>query len=164
MVETAAHDVDANQRFLEALRSLSFGEAFGEVAGNGFVLFAAGMVRGVMAGVAVAVPTDVLPFRLLGCLGLVRIGWLGVCCGSVGLNALAAWPSTVMAAMTTSSSWACSDVAMVLVAAAARSASICSISSSEAGGVAIFSLPLAFPLLIMTGIGGSMSRPSSSTS
>ena len=30
---------------------------------------------------AVAVPVDVRPFRLQDCLGLVRIGWLGVCCG-----------------------------------------------------------------------------------
>ena len=74
MVETATHDVDPNQRFLEALCSLSFGEAFGEVVGNGFVLFAAGLVRGVIARVAIAVPTDVLHFPLLGCLGLVEIG------------------------------------------------------------------------------------------
>ena len=66
---------------MDALRSLSFGEAFGEVAGNVFVFFAAGLARGVVAGVAVAIPVNVLPFRLLDCLGLVRIGWLGVCCG-----------------------------------------------------------------------------------
>ena len=69
------------QRFLDALRSLSFGEAFGEVAGNVFVFFVTGLVRGVVAGVAVAVPVDVPPFRLLDCHGLVRIGWLVVCCG-----------------------------------------------------------------------------------
>ena len=152
------------QRFLEALHSLSFGEAFGEVTGNGFVFFAAGLVRGVVAEVVVAVLVDVLPFRLLGCLGLVQIGWLGVYCGGVGVNASAAWPSAMMAVMTSSSCFACSDVGMALVAATASSISICSISPSEAGGVAIFSLPLAFPLPTRTGIGGSMSRSFSSSS
>ena len=69
------------QRFLDALRSLSFGEACGEAAGNVFVFFFMGLVRGVVAGVAVVVTVDVLPFRLLDCRELVRIGWLGVCCG-----------------------------------------------------------------------------------
>ena len=53
------------QRFLDALRSLSFGKAYGEVAGNVFVIFVAGLVRGVVDGVAVARPLEVLPFLLL---------------------------------------------------------------------------------------------------
>ena len=68
-------------RFLDVLRNLSFSEACGEVAGNVFVFFCTGPVRGVVAGVAgvlatdlvrfgcgevaVAVPLDVLPFLLL---------------------------------------------------------------------------------------------------
>ena len=68
-------------RFLDALRSLSLGEAFGETTGNVFVFFVAGLARGVVAGVAIAVPINVLPFRLLGCHRLVRIGWLGLGCG-----------------------------------------------------------------------------------
>ncbi|KAH9668462.1 CBS domain-containing protein CBSX3 [Citrus sinensis] len=116
------------------------GETRGEVAGNVFVFFAAGLVRGFVAGVAVVVPLDVLPFRLLDCLRLVRIGWLGVCCGGIRLNASAAWPSAVMAAMTASSCLTCSGVGIALAAAAASSASTCSMSSSEAGGVAIFAV------------------------
>ena len=79
---TASH-AGCYQRFLDALRSLSFSEAYGEVAGNAFVFFVVGLMRGVVAGVAVAVPLDVLPFRLLDFLGLVRIGWLGVCCRGI---------------------------------------------------------------------------------
>ena len=75
------HMTGCHQCFLDALRSLSFSEAFGEVAGNVFVFFAAEMVRGVVAGIAVAVLVDVLPFHLLDGLGLVRVDWLGVCCG-----------------------------------------------------------------------------------
>ena len=77
------------QRFLDALRDLSFGEALGEVAGNVFVFFVVGLVRGVVAGVAVAVPLDVLPFLLLDCHGLVRTDWLGVCCRGIGVYASA---------------------------------------------------------------------------
>ena len=67
-----------SQRFLDALRNLSFGEACGEVAGNVFVFFVAGLVRRVVDGVAVAGPLEVLPFLLLDLRGLVRTGWLGV--------------------------------------------------------------------------------------
>ena len=59
----------------------------------------------------------------------------------------AAWPSAVMAAITSSSYLACSDVGMALAAAAASSASTCSISSLDAGAVANFVLPLSFLLL-----------------
>ena len=78
------------QRFLDALRSLPFGEACGEVADNVSVFFFTGLVRGVAAGAAgvvdtylvcfgcgeavVTVPLDVLPFLLLDCRGLVRAG------------------------------------------------------------------------------------------
>ena len=78
------------QRFLDALRSLSFGEACGEVAGNVFVFFFTGLVRGVMAGVAGIVPLDVLPFVLLDYRGLVRTDWLGVCCGGIEVDTSAA--------------------------------------------------------------------------
>ena len=71
------------QRFLDALRSLSFGEACGEVAGNVFVFFIAGLVRGVVDGVAVAGPLEVLPFLLFDCRGLMRTGWLGVYWGGI---------------------------------------------------------------------------------
>ena len=80
-----------HQRFLDALRSLPFGETCGEVADNLFVFFFTGLVRGVAAGAAsvvdtdlvrfscgeaaVAMPLDVLPFLLLDCRGLVRTGW-----------------------------------------------------------------------------------------
>ena len=74
------------------------------------------------------------------------------------------WPSTVMAAITANSCLACSDVGIALVAAAASSASTCSISSSEAGGVANFALPLSFLLLAKTGIEGSSSGSSSYSS
>ena len=59
------------QRFLDALRNLSFGKAYGKVVGNVFVFFFTGLVIGVVAGVAVAVPLDLLPFRLLDYRGLV---------------------------------------------------------------------------------------------
>ena len=62
------------QRFLDALPSLSFGEACGEVAGNAFVFFIAGLVRGVVDGVAVAGLLEVLSFRLVDYRGLVRTG------------------------------------------------------------------------------------------
>ena len=94
------------QHFLDALRSLSFGEACGKVAGNVFGFFFTGLVRGVVAGVAgvlatdlvcfgggevtVAVPLDELPFLLLDCRELVRTGWLGVCCRGIGVDASAA--------------------------------------------------------------------------
>ena len=152
-----------NQRFLDALRSLSFGEACGEVAGNVFVFFFTGLVIGVVAGVVVTVPLDV-PFLLLDCRGLVRTGWLGVCCGGIGVDASVAWPSAVMAAMIASSCFACSGVGVTLAAAAASSVSTCSISSSKAGGVSIFTLCLSFPLPTRTGIDGSSSRSPSSSS
>ena len=93
---------------MDALCNLSLGEAFGETAGNVFVFFATGLARGVVARVVVAVPVDVLPFHLLDCLGLVWISWLVVYCGGFGVNASAAWPSAVMAAITASSCLACS--------------------------------------------------------
>ena len=153
-----------SQRFLDALRNLSFGKSYGETPGNVFVFFVAGLVRGVVAGVAVAVPLDVLPFLLFDCRGLVQTGWLGVCCGGIGVDASAAWPSAVMAAMIASSCLACSGVGIALAAAAASSASTCSISSSEAGGVANLALPLSFLLLAKSGIEGSSSGSSSSSS
>ena len=71
---------------MDALRSLSFGEACGEVADNDFVFFFNGLVGGVATGAAclvdtdlvffgsveaaVAVPPEVLPFLLLDPLGL----------------------------------------------------------------------------------------------
>ena len=127
------------QCFLDALRNLSFGVACGEVAGNAFVFFFTGLMRGVVARVAgvlatdlacfscgevaVAVPLDVFPFLLLDCRGLVRIGWLGVCCGGIGVDVSAAWLSVVMAAMISSSCLASTGVGVTLVAAAANSAS-----------------------------------------
>ena len=71
--------IGCSQRFLDALRNLSFREACGEVAGNVFVFFVAGLVRGVVDEVAVAGPLEVLPFRLVDCHGLVQTGWLGIC-------------------------------------------------------------------------------------
>ena len=153
-----------SQRFLDALCSLSFGEACGEVAGNVFVFFVAGLVRGVADGVAVVGPLEVLHFLLLDCCGLVRTDWLGVCWGGSRVDASAAWPSAVMAAMIAISCLACSGVGVTLAAAAASSASTCSSSSAESGGVAIFALPLSFPLLARTGIDGSSSGSSSSSS
>ena len=140
-----------HQRFLKALRNLSFGETCGEVANNVFGFFFTGLVKGVVVGVsymiatdlvlfyrvetAAVVPLNVLPFLLLDGRRLVRTGWLGVCCGGVGVYASAAWPSAVMAAMISSSCLASAGVGVTLVAAAGSSASTCSISSSEAGGV-----------------------------
>ena len=95
------------QRFLDALCSLSLGEAFGEIACNVFVFVAAGLARGVVDGVAVALPVEILAFHLLGCLGLVRTGWLGPDCGVFYVIASAAWPSAVMVAITSSSCLAC---------------------------------------------------------
>ena len=168
-----------SQRFLDALRSLSFGEACGEAAGNVFVFFFMGLVRGVVAGVAgvlatdlvrfgcgevaVAVPLDVLPFLLLDCRELVRIGWLGVCCRGIGVDASAACPLAVIAEMIASSCLACAGVGVTLATAAASSASTCSISSSKTGGVGIFALSLSFPLPARTGIDGFSSRSSSSS-
>ena len=152
--------MDYYLRFLDALRTLSFSEACGEVAGNVFVFFFTGLVRGVVPGVAGTMPLDVLSFLLLDCHGLVRIGWLGVCCGGTEVDASAVWPSAVMAAMIASSCLACSGVGVTSVS----SASTCSILSSEAGGVAIFVLPLSFPLPTKNGINGSSSRSSSSSS
>ena len=142
---------------MDALRSLPFGETWGEAVENVFVFFFTGLVRGVTAGVACMVDTDlvcfgsveadaivpleVLPFLLLDCRELVRTGWPGVCCGGVGVDASASCPSAVMAAMILSSCLASTGVCVTLVTAAASSASTCSISSLEAGGVAIFSLP-----------------------
>ena len=68
------HMMGCSQRFLDALRSLSFGEACAEAAGNVFVFFFTGLVRGVVTGVAGTGPLDVLPFLLLDCRGLVRTG------------------------------------------------------------------------------------------
>ena len=149
---------------MDTLRNLSFGEACGEVAGNVFVFFVMGLVRGVEDGVVVAGPLEVLPFLLLDCRGLVRTGWLGVCWEGSGVDASVAWPSTVMAAMIASSCLAYSGVGVTLAAAAASSASTCSNSSAESGGVAIFALPLSFPLLARTGIDGSSLGSSSSSS
>ena len=75
------------QHFLDSLRKLPFGETCGEVADNFFVFFFTGLVRGVAAGVAcvvdtdlvhfgcgeavVTMPLDVLPFPLLKCRGLL---------------------------------------------------------------------------------------------
>ena len=165
------------QRFLDALCSLPIGETCGEVADNFFVFFFNGLVRGVVAGAAgvvdtdlvrfggvnaaVAVPLDVLPFLLLDCRGLVRIGWPGVGCGGVRVDASATYPLTVMAAMISSSCLASAGVFVTLAAETAKSALIGSVSSLEAGGVAIFFLPL--PLPERTGIGGSSSGSSSSS-
>ena len=81
--------MDCYQRFLDTLGNLSFGEACEEVAGNVFVFFFTELVRGVMAEVARTMLLDVLPFLLLDCHGLVRTGWLGVCCGGIGVDASA---------------------------------------------------------------------------
>ena len=100
-------------------------------------------------------PPEVLPFLLLDPLGLARTGLLGVCCGGAGIGA-----STVMAVMMSSSCLAFVGVRVTLVATASSSASTCSTSSSEARGVAIFSLPF----LERTGMGGSSSCSFSSSS
>ena len=144
-----------SQHFLDALRNLPFGESCGETTSNVFVFFFIGLVRGVVTGVAGTGPLDVLPFLLLDCRGLEQTGWLGVCCGGIRVDASAAWPSAVMAAMITNSCLACSGIGVTLAAAAASSASTYSISSSEAGGVVIFALPSPFPLPARTGINGS---------
>ena len=164
------------QRFLNALRSLPIGETYREVADNFFVFFFTGLVRGVAAGAAavvdtdlvyfgvvdaaVVVPIDVLPFLLLNCHGLVQIGWPGVGCGGVGVYASATCPSALMVAMISSSCLASAGVFVTLAVEAACTASICSVSTSEAGGVAIFFLPLPE----MTGMRGSSSGSSSSSS
>ena len=109
------------QRFLDALRSLFFSEACREVAGNVFIFFFTGLVIRVVAGVAVAVPFDILPFRLLDYCRLVRTGWLGVCYGGIRVDKSAAWPSVAMAAMIASSCLPCAGVCVTLVAAAASS-------------------------------------------
>ena len=109
---------------------------------------------------AVTVPLEVLPFLLLDCRGLIQTGWPGVCCGGVGVDASATYPSAVMEVMISSSCLASTGVCVTLVATAANSTSICSISSSEAGGVASFSLPF----LERTGIGSSSSGSSSFSS
>ena len=133
-------------------------------------------MRGVAAGVAcvaaadlvhfgcgeavVAVPLDVLPFLLLDCHRLVRTCWPGVCCRGVGVDTSATCPSAVMAATISSSCLASAGVFVTLAAEVASSVSTRSISSFEAGGVAIFFLPLPE----MTGIRGSFSGFSSSSS
>ena len=66
---------------------------------------------------------------------------LGVCCEGVGVGALAAYPSTVIAAMISSSYFVSVGVRVTVAAAASSSTSICSASSSEVGGVITFSLP-----------------------
>ena len=81
-----------HQRFLDALRSLSFGKAYEEVADSVFVFFFNGLMGGVATGASclvdtdlvlfgfvkavVAMPLEVLPFLLLDPLGLARIGLL----------------------------------------------------------------------------------------
>ena len=162
MVGTAAHDGLLSALF-GCTAQLVFGEACGEVAGNVFVFFFTGLVIGVVAGVAVTVPLDVLPFLLLDCRELVRIGWLGVCCRGIGVDASAACPLAVIAEMIASSCLACAGVGVTLATAAASSASTCSISSSKTGGVGIFALSLSFPLPARTGIDGFSSRSSSSS-
>ena len=133
-------------------------------------------MRGVTAGVAcvvdtdlvcfgcvkaaVTMPLDVLLFLLLDCRRLVRTCWPGVYCGGVGVDAWATCPSVVMAAMISSSCLASAGVFITLAAEAASSVSTCSISSSEAGEVAIFFLPLPEK----TGMGGSSLGSSSSSS
>ena len=139
---------------MDALRSLSFGEACEEVADNVFVFFFNGLVGGVAARATclvdtdlvlfgfvkavVAMPLEVLPFLLLDPLGLAWTSLLGVCCGGAGAGASAACPSTVMAAMMSSSCLASVGVRVTLVATASSSALTCSASSLEAGRVAIF--------------------------
>ena len=133
---------------MDALRSLPFGETCREEADNVFVFFFTELVRRVVAGVTgvvnidlvcfgsveatVTVPLEVLLFLLLDCYGLVRTGWLRVCCRGAGDEASATCPSAVMAAMILSSCLAFAGVSITLVAAAANSASTCSISSLEA--------------------------------
>ncbi|KAH9649075.1 hypothetical protein KPL70_025843 [Citrus sinensis] len=135
-------------RFLNALRTLSFGEACGEVADNVFVFFFNGLVGGVATGTAclvdtdlvlfgsveaaIAVPLEVLPFLLLDPLRLARTNLLGVGYEGAGVGTLAACPSTVMAAMMSSSCWASVGVRVTLVAATSSSALSCSALSSEA--------------------------------
>ncbi|KAH9649078.1 hypothetical protein KPL70_025843 [Citrus sinensis] len=136
------------KRFLNALRTLSFGEACGEVADNVFVFFFNGLVGGVATGTAclvdtdlvlfgsveaaIAVPLEVLPFLLLDPLRLARTNLLGVGYEGAGVGTLAACPSTVMAAMMSSSCWASVGVRVTLVAATSSSALSCSALSSEA--------------------------------
>ena len=161
---------------MDALRILSFGEACGEVVDNVFGFFFTGLVGGVAAGAAclvdttlvlfgsieaaIVVPSEVLPFLLLDSLGLARTSFQGVGCGGAGVDASAACPSAVMATMMSNSCWTSVGVRVTLVAAASSSASTCSASSSEAGGVSIFSLPF----LERTGMKGSSSGLLSSSS
>ena len=137
-----------HQVFLDALCSLSFEEACGEVADNVFVFFFTGLVGGVAAGVtclvatdlvllgyveaAVVVPPEVLPFLLLAPLTLARTSLLGVAYGGAGVGALVACPLAVIAAMMSSTCWASVVVRMTLVAATSSSALTCSAASSEA--------------------------------
>ena len=109
---------------------------------------------------AAAMPPEVPPFLLVNPLGLTQTCLLRVCCEGAGAGALVACPSAVMVAMMSSSCLASVGVRVTLVAAASNSTSTCSASSSEAGGVAIFSLPF----LEMTGIKGSSSGSSSFSS
>ena len=96
-------------------------------------------------------PSEVLPFLLLNPLGLARIGLLEVGCGGAGVGPSTVCPSAVMTAMMSSSCLASVGVRVTLVTVVSSSASTCSASSSEAGGVAIFSLPF----LERTRMGGS---------
>ena len=105
-------------------------------------------------------PPEVPLFLLLDPLGLARACLLGIDCGGAGAGASAACPSAVMAPIMSSSCLASVGVRLTLAAAPTSSASICSALSSEAGGVATFSLPF----LQMIGMGGSSSGSSSSSS
>ena len=161
---------------MDALPSLSFGDSYGEVAGNVFLFFFNALVGGVAVGAAclvdidlvffcfgeavAAMPLEVLPFLLLDSLGLTHTCLLGVCYGGAGAGVSATCPSTMMAAMMSNSYLASVGVRVTLVAATSSSTSTCSALSSEAGWVAIFSLPI----LERTGIWGSSSGSSSSSS
>ena len=108
---------------------------------------------------AITLP-KVLPYLLLGPLGLARTGLLGVCFRGVGARASAACPSDVMTAMISNSCFVSVGVWVTLAAVASNSASICLASSLEVRGVINFSLPF----LEMTGMGGSFVGLSSSSS
>ena len=142
---------------MEALHSRSLGDSCGEVAGNDFFFLCDGLVGGVAVGAAgwdetdmvlfgsgvstAAMPPEVPPFLLLGPLGLARIGLLGVCLEGAGAGYSAAYPSAMIAAMISSICFVSVGVRVTLAAATSNSASMCSASSLDAGGVITFSLP-----------------------